>query len=165
MPSRWDLNAIVLAHSHRFFSAATRAVGRWLGRRRDRSGSLVALAGNVLWAQSPFISRGKGEEETLALLGAVTGTLADRVVGDGHDGRELLAVVGDQERQLRLGIDDVVDRLHRDLGYGEVVDPGPAHVDRWVWRRLFPAYPYELSTLELETAILERLDASTRDAA
>jgi len=154
MSSVWQLNAVVLSHSNRFFQAAARAVSRVEAEARGRGSRWVALAGNLLWAQSPFISEHKGEEEVMALAGAVAGSLAEDIAPSPATG--LAELVSAQERQLLLCADVIVARLQRELNAGgDAVSP--AQVNRRTWERLFPDYRYEASTLELEQTIAERL--------
>ena len=160
MLSQWDLNGIVLCHCNRFFHAAARALDSLGEASRERRGDLVALAGNLLWAQSPFISTSRGEEETLALVGAVAGTLGERALGEDAAGDEASAVVSEQERRLLALADHVVEGLYRKLPTALARDGRPSEVNQWVWEHLFPQYPYGLSTMELSKALRKRLEGA-----
>lgn len=157
---RWDLNPIVLCFFSKFFRAANSAVEQWENDEKGKQGTMLSLAGNVLWAQSPYISGNESEEEMLAMLGALAGTIGDKV-GEGNEpsrGAQITELLAQQERNLLLGIDEVLDGLLDEMRAEGLKDPSPGETDQWIWEHLFPSYPYGLSEPQLKAAFRARID-------
>lgn len=158
---RWDLNPIVLCHFNKFFQAANHAVEHWEAEARDKQGTMLSLAGNVLWAQSPYISSSEPEEEMLAMIGALAGTMGGKMA-EGSEPKgsraQLSEILAEQERNLLLRIDEVLEGLLEQMKAEGLKDPSPGEADRWIWEHLFPSYPYGLSEPKLSAAFRARID-------
>lgn len=70
MPNIWELNAIVLCHTTRFFQAATLVLQQWKDPDEDLLTSLVSTSSNMLWARSSFEAADRAEEKSMAYSGA-----------------------------------------------------------------------------------------------
>lgn len=160
--SIWDLNSIVLNHCTRFYGIASLALEDWFASNHKESGDMIGLAGNLLWAQSPYISSNKAEEEFLGTLGALTASLGpDAVKGEEKLGEILTRAIKDAEVQHRSKIDHVLERLFGELRAEGLMDASPQAINQWTWNRMFPDYSYELSSIELRAAFRNRLDRLT----
>jgi len=154
----WDLNAVVLCHLQRYFSAVTAVIQGWEDVGNRELGQLTSLLGNVAWARSGFVTDSRAEEEAMAWTGALAGALGDRLADLAGDRRhEALALVCAEERRVREHFDLIVEALAAELGDRS---PTPGELNRWVWRRLFPSYPWECGVAELQEAIRRRLEAA-----
>ncbi len=155
LPNHWELNAIVLHHSQRFFDAVNQVIERWSDPDEARLGSLIALVGNVLWAQSPYITRGPAEEETFALAGALAATVGEKMGGVEVEARLLAReIVSRNERRLRARHDDIVEQLLTELRTEQPPDPTPGTINRWVWDRMFPGFSFDLGQSQLRDEVL-----------
>lgn len=153
--TRWDLNAVVLCHCQRYFSAVTAVIQAWEDADLQELGQLVTMLGNTVWARSGFVGADKGREEALAMAGAMTGTYGGQLVGAASDlRRRALALVCAEERRVWEQYDQLLDGLAAELG-ARMMKPGELH--RWVWERLFPQYPWGCGVAELQEAVRGRM--------
>ena len=153
--TRWDLNAVVLCHCQRYFGAVTTVVQAWEDAGLHDLGQLVATMGNLAWARAGYVGLGRGPEEALSVAGAMAGTWGGELVGASGDLRQrALAVIAAEERHVWANLDPILDTLAAELGT-RMMKPG--ELDRWVWERLFPQYPWGLGLSELQEAIRQRL--------
>lgn len=159
LPSQWELNAVVLHHSQRFFNSVFLVIQRWEDPDKAFLGSLIALVGNVLWAQSPYVTRGPGEEEVYALAGALAASVGEKM-GDAENEARWLAheIVSRNERRFLDRHDELLERLQAELSDMEPFSPTPVAVNRWIWNRLFPGFPYDAGQAELQRAIRRYLE-------
>ena len=162
MASIWDLNAIVLAHTQRFFQAVTCVVDNWVDPDRAFLGSVTALLGNLVWAASSFQAKDIEQEKAMAYGGALAGTLGgDLPAGDSLFEQQAELILAAQERQLYTNFDQLLKHLQAQLKAEGLGNKSPAKVNAWVWERLFPHYTYGMSQVELQEAIKVRLRALT----
>lgn len=155
-PNRWDLNPIVLHHTHRFFNAVSLVIHRWTDPDRELLDEVAALLGNILWAQSAYITSNKVTEESLALAGALSSTVARKLNTSEGTARWLaLEIVSRRERAVIDHTDQLLDALVDEL---ESLELTPGEVNRWIWERLFPTFPHDLSQSELQDAIRRHLE-------
>lgn len=157
----WQLNSITQHHITRFFQAATSVVEQWRDPDGVLLGSLLSLSGNMLWARSSFEAESEAESQAMAYTGAITGSLAGPAVaqlcGVAAWRQQALSVLAETERRLTACYDDLLTLLSGQLlaqGLGQAT---PAALNRAVWQRLFPAYPFQLSQAELRQAIRDQL--------
>ena len=150
MPTIWELNAVVLCHIERFFSAATMALQQWRDPDEELLVSLVTTSSAMLWARSSFEAADREEEMSMAYTGAFISSVADRAL-DGLTGtgaRAALTLAG-LERQVRAQHDEILARLQRRLAEPDLADAGPARVNLLAWELLFPRFPHDASVPEL----------------
>lgn len=160
MPTLWDLHAVVLHHHRLFFDAAAQVVREWRDPQSEQIGALLGLIGNLLWARSEYATANRQDEETVALGGAVLGSVGPQLVpGAAGAQAAAAALLGEQERQLVDNMDSVLDALQQELTAARA-GATPGALDRWVWERLFPGTPYGLGRLQLEDALRARLAAA-----
>ncbi len=154
----WDLNAVVLCHTQRWFAAVTAVVQAWRDPGDRELAELTTLLGNAMWAHSGFVAESREHEHAMAWTGAMAGTLGGKLADLSRDRREgALALVSAQERALRELDDQLLTVLLAELGDRQLT---PGQLNRWVWQRLFPHDPYASSTAELQGAIQRRLTAA-----
>ena len=154
MATNWDLNPIVLSHTQRFFQSVTYVVDNWQHPDRAFLGSIVALLGNLAWAASAFHADTVDQEKAMAYGGALAGTLGgDIPAGDTALEEAAEAILAAQERQLFGAWDALLEHLATEAPQGA----SPAALNAWVWDKLFPAYPWGLSQVELQETIKARL--------
>lgn len=154
----WDLNAIVLCHVNRFFQTARLAVRQAPLPDEQLLGSILSLTGNMLWARSSFEAADEVEAQEMAYTGALLGSVADQAV-EGLDSFRArgLALLASAEAQLLAHHDRLLEGLLAELRAAG--HDTPAGVNRAVWQRLFPGYPYAQSQVELYEQLCRRLAA------
>lgn len=137
---RWHVNAIILAHVNRVFSAASFVAG---GSGDISEGTTISLLGNLLWAASPYVAHNKTDEAMLAFGGAIAGTMGPAFVGshDDQGDRNEAAEVEFHERH-----DQLVELVWRSLVAAGLDQTGSySAVNAHVWQVLFPKLRYEQS--------------------
>ncbi len=145
---RWAVNAIVLSHVNRVFTAASLAAS---GGGLD-PGSIAALLGNLLWAASPYASRDRTEEALMAFAGAITSSVAPSLLVRGDD--ETRAALSAAEREFFARHDELVDAACEALAAaGLQRSTSCAAVNAFVWEFLFPRLRYGQSLPELAQEI------------
>lgn len=147
MPTIWELNAVLLAHTTHFFVAANMVLERWQDPDEAFLGSLVNLSSNMLWARSSFDARDRAEEKEMAYTGAFLGSVADRAL-EGISGTRARAeqVLDQLERGIREGHEQLLELLQGQLAGQQL---GPGQVNRAVWEALFPRFSHDASLGEL----------------
>ncbi len=150
MPTIWELNAVVLSHTERFFHAAALALQQYKDPDEELLTSLVTTSSAMLWARSSFEAADREEEMSMAYTGAFVGAVADRALdGLTGTGAQAALTLADLERQVRARHDEILALLQRRLSEPHVADAGPADVNRLAWEQLFPRFPYDASVPEL----------------
>lgn len=153
----WDLNPVVLCHLQRYFAALTAVVQAWEDPTDRELAQLTTLLGNAMWAHSGFVSENREQEHAMAWAGAMAGTLGGRIAGlSGDLRRQALALVCAEERRVWTRYDPLLQALAAELGERSLP---PGELNRWVWERLLPQYPYGCGTAELQDFVRQRLGA------
>ena len=146
----WDVNAIVLHHRTRFFSAALLAV-----QQLDASdGSKLSLLGNLSWAGSSFFAKDREQQVAMAFGGALLGALGPGTVAGGAGVAEQLGVL---ERAFLDRHDEIVANAWASLSQSGLLDASPSAVNEHVWALLFPPLAYRQSLGELVLQLREVL--------
>lgn len=151
MYSLWDLNMVVVTQTSRFFHAANLVLQSWTGADAELLRSLLTLSGNMLWARSSFEAADQAEEQQMAYSGAFIGTMAGQAVDamEGDHRQQATALLTRVERQLRANHDQLLCLLDQEFKQQGLEAATPGQLNRAVWRRMFPGYPYGCSTAEL----------------
>ena len=132
----WDLNAIVLHHRTRFFTAATLAA-----ERVDATGGdLAALLGNLAWAASSFHEGSHEDRATMSFGGALLGSLG--AVAAGHSGGPVARRVAEIERAFGERHERIVELAQEGVERSGLAGGSPGAVNEHVWGFLFPGVPY-----------------------
>ncbi len=155
MLSRWELNAIVLCHVQRFFAAANQVVNGWEDPNLALERTLVSLAGNLLWVRSSFDAQSEEESEAMATVGALAGTFGGAIPAAQDPREQALLLLDSLERQCLESVDLILADLQQSLAQRQPLSS--RQVNRLVWERLFPQYPYECGSEELKRRIRRRL--------
>ncbi len=156
--SKAYLHLLLLAHLQRFFGAARRA-GERLGG--DELEELVGLTGNLLFASSSRVARSPAQQHAMAIVGGAMargqtmGFTGGPGTGGGGSSRARTAF-DELERELLAGMDTLVATFAAELEAAGLAEASPAALDAWIWRRLFPGYPWPAGQGELEEAIAAR---------
>ena len=149
-----EIHPIVLSHINRFFGAARRVTTTLEG---DDLGSMVTAAGNLLWAHSSYADAPPEQRHAMAVVGSAAGAFADRMEVGGNAQQVAAAALDDLERDLLAAMDGLVAMIARDLADAGLSEASPSESGAFVWRRLFPDYPWPCGQAELEHAIRSRL--------
>ncbi len=139
---QWAVNAIVLHHLSRFFTAATMA-GESLGASQ---GALASLLGNLSWAASPFYAKDREEQAAMAFGGALLGAFGPEV---GERSAAVAEELGSLESAFLARQDLIVQAALRSLGEAGLLEASPAAVNEHVWKLLFPRLDYRQSLGDL----------------
>ncbi len=150
----WDLQPIVLSHVNRFFSAARRASE---GSIDPGFQTMLALTGNMIWANGPQNAASPEQRRAMAVVGGSMNALADRLdPGAGASGAAAIALDA-LECEILASMDDLLAAMVHEIEAAGLAHGSPAEISAWVWARLFPSYPWPLGQRALEHAIRDHL--------
>ena len=159
MITRWELNPIVLQHLRHYFHAATHIIQELAESLSSSSSWWIPMFGNFLWARSPYVTDTPSQEEAMALLGAILGTVGDQLPHEEDPHRIPLRLLAQLEKDCFARFDLLLETLLQKLEEEGLEEASPARVNAFIWQNLFPNLPYEVSQQELEDLLRTRLQA------